>query len=125
MMPKIRVRPADSRNSKALYCRPFMACSRNRYMGGSRFLCARPDQIRTRGFRRTDLLHLALRDVGVGVVLGDRADGLVVELAVAVALDPHQIPILDGVVVGVELEVAAHAFEVGLAQRFAEGVGLA
>src|SRR6185437_2151465 len=108
MIPNTSVRPADSRNSSALYCKPLSSCSKSISMS-----------------KPPGLLHLALADVRIGVIARDDPHVLVDQLARAVVLDVQQVPVLNGVVVGGELEVAAHGGKVGLLQRRAEGVRLA
>src|SRR5262245_64575566 len=63
MMPKTSVRPAASRNSINPNCNPLSDCSAIRIQ------------------LNYYLLHLAVLDVGVAVVLEHRADGLVDEPA--------------------------------------------
>src|SRR5690606_34982232 len=86
---------------------------------------APPPEGRGTVFRQTDLFHLTFSDIRVGIVLGDGANSLVIELAITVALDTNQLPILDWIVVGVEGKVATDTFEISFAKSFAEGIRIA
>src|SRR5688500_13198480 len=101
MMPNTSVRPAASRNSISPNCRPLSPCSRIRIQD------------------RSALLHAAFLDVGIAVVLEHRADGLVHQAALRVLAHHPEIVVLDGILVAVELERAAHGVELGRSERLA------
>src|SRR3954469_1636674 len=68
------------------------------------------------------LLHLALVDIGVAAVGQHRAKRLVRNAPVRAFADDLQVVVLHRELVTAELEVAAHALEVGGAQRVPHGV---
>ena len=68
--------------------------------------------------------QLAVLRVGVAVVRQDLADRLDDRLAVGILLDPRRVPVLDRMLVGPELESAAHRLEVRFQHRGAERIGI-
>src|SRR5579883_3680134 len=132
MMPKVRVRPAASRNISSPSCTPFrtwirasMTChpepqapalseaeGRDLSCGAKIPRYARDDI----GVSAPVSLHRALLVVGVLAVLHRGGDGLHGHQALRVLDRLLDVEVLDRELVGVELEVAAQRLEVGLLQ---------
>src|SRR5262245_38850238 len=102
--PKTSVSPAAIRNSRTPSCSPLRTWTTRRVVD------------------IPSLLHRAVLDVRIGVVLEHLLRDLGLELAVGALRYLDQVEILDRIVVGVELERAAQRLEVGLGERGSECV---
>src|SRR4051812_32002326 len=101
MMPNTSVRPAASRNSISPNCRPLSDCSRIRIedMGPIKRAGPRP---RPSSGHRLSLLHPAILDIGVAMVLEDGRERLVDDPPLRILADHAQVVVLDRVLVGVQ-----------------------
>src|SRR6478672_11270493 len=113
MMPNTSVSPAAIRNSVTPNCRPFSNCSKTspKVMKEKRAL-ARPFYQPLRG-----LLHLAILEVRILVLLEDRLLNAHLDVAAGQLLGLEQVEVLDRMVVDVVGERAAQRLEVGLFHR--------
>src|SRR5574337_1075368 len=107
--PNTSVSPAAIRNSSTPSCRPLRVWTTTSARGTVRWRSA----------------HLAVLDVRVGHVAEHLLDDLGLVAAVGALRDLGQVEVLDGIVVGVEAELAAQRLEVGLHQRRAQRIGRA
>src|SRR5258708_28313003 len=101
MMPNTSVRPAAIRNNSTPSCAPLSSCSRKSAMTA----------------RAAPALELAVLGVGVRLRLHDGCAGARDQRPVIALHDLAEIIVLDRIAVLVELELAAHRREIGLAQR--------
>src|SRR5574337_870014 len=108
--PNTSVSPAAIRNSSTPSCRPLRVWTTTSASGT------------VRGPRGARSAHLAVLDVRVGHVAEHLLDDLGLVAAVGALRDLGQVEVLDGIMVGVEAELAAQRLEVGLHQRRAQRV---
>src|SRR5579871_139945 len=114
MMPKTRVRPADSRNSSAPSCTLLSTCTANRLQftrGAPR--AARGEDGSRAPFLSAALLQRTLIRVAVTHRLHGCRDGLHVHAALRVLVGLEDVHVLNRKVIVSELEFAAHRVEVG------------
>src|ERR687885_121520 len=107
MMPKTSVSPADIKKSMTPSWTPLRSCSTKSAGLTAALRLAR---------------HRAFLGVGVGVVAHDDLLELHHVATLGVLADARQVVVLDGEVVSVEAEVAAHRIELHRLHGLAEGV---